>query len=363
MRPTRWRRSTYVAVGAAVLLVVVAVVAAAVLVSTRQTAQPPAVPAAPAPATAAPAVMPVPESADRPTPAGLAAVLAPVLADPDLGRFTGTHHRRDDRRRTVGQGPARADAARLDQQGADHRRGVAHAGPRSPADHDGCWPRRPGWWCSSAAVTRPCRPRRAGCRPGTTTPRASPTSPTRCAAAASPCARCRSTSAPTAGRRWPRAGIPSTSTAATSPRWKPVMLDGGRTQPVSVESRRSSTPALDAGRALAVALRVDPATVTVRSSAAVGQEIAAVQSPPLMQRLREMMNASDNVMAESTGREVAAAEGRPQSFDGAVGAVLERLAGRRRRHRRRAPARLERVVGRRPADGPDARRSGQRRRR
>ena len=42
-----------------------------------------------------------------------------------------------------------------------------------------------------------------------------------------------------------------------------VMLDGGRTQPVSVDSARSRTPALDAGRALAVALRVDPATVTV----------------------------------------------------------------------------------------------------
>ena len=39
---------------------------------------------------------------------------------------------------------------------------------------------------------------------------------------------------------------------------EPVMLDGGRTQPVSVESRRSVTPALDAGRALAVALGVDP---------------------------------------------------------------------------------------------------------
>ena len=48
---------------------------------------------------------------------------------------------------------------------------------------------------------------------------------------------------------------------------EPVMLDGGRTQPVSVESKRSVTPALDAGRALAVALGVDPATVTVLPSA------------------------------------------------------------------------------------------------
>src|SRR4029079_14619209 len=41
-----------------------------------------------------------------------------------------------------------------------------------------------------------------------------------------------------------------------------AMLDGGRTQPVSVESRRSTTPALDAGRALAVALKVDTNAAT-----------------------------------------------------------------------------------------------------
>jgi D-alanyl-D-alanine carboxypeptidase/D-alanyl-D-alanine-endopeptidase (penicillin-binding protein 4) len=105
-----------------------------------------------------------------------------------------------------------------------------------------------------------------------------------------------------------------------------VMLDGGRTQPVSVDSRRSITPALDAGRALAVALKVDPAKVTVLPQGnADGQEIASVQSPPLIERLRQMMNESDNVMAESIGREVAAAQNQTQSFDGAVRAVLGEL--------------------------------------
>ncbi|MDF2829804.1 MAG: D-alanyl-D-alanine carboxypeptidase/D-alanyl-D-alanine-endopeptidase, partial [Mycobacterium sp.] len=56
-----------------------------------------------------------------------------------------------------------------------------------------------------------------------------------------------------------------------------------------------------------------------------GREIASVESPPLMERLREMMNASDNVMAESIGREVAAKLDRPASFDGAAGAVLEQI--------------------------------------
>jgi serine-type D-Ala-D-Ala carboxypeptidase/endopeptidase (penicillin-binding protein 4) len=95
---------------------------------------------------------------------------------------------------------------------------------------------------------------------------------------------------------------------------------------VSVDSGRSRTPALDAGRALAVALKVDPATVTVLPTGLPGgQEIASVQSPPLIERLRELMNESDNVMAESTGREVAEKLNRPQSFDGAVQAVLGQL--------------------------------------
>jgi D-alanyl-D-alanine carboxypeptidase/D-alanyl-D-alanine-endopeptidase (penicillin-binding protein 4) len=46
----------------------------------------------------------------------------------------------------------------------------------------------------------------------------------------------------------------------------------------------------------------------------------------LVVRLGEMMNASDNVMAESIAREVAAAMGRPRSFAGAVDAVINRLA-------------------------------------
>jgi D-alanyl-D-alanine carboxypeptidase/D-alanyl-D-alanine-endopeptidase (penicillin-binding protein 4) len=109
---------------------------------------------------------------------------------------------------------------------------------------------------------------------------------------------------------------------------EPVMLDGGRIQPTTVESRRSTTPALDAGRALAIALKVDPATVTVLpSEISGGRQIAAVQSAPLIERLRQMMNESDNVMAESIAREVAAQLHRPQSFDGGVDAVTSQLEG------------------------------------
>ncbi|MBU3751798.1 MAG: D-alanyl-D-alanine carboxypeptidase/D-alanyl-D-alanine-endopeptidase, partial [Mycobacterium sp.] len=105
-----------------------------------------------------------------------------------------------------------------------------------------------------------------------------------------------------------------------------VMLDAGRIQPTTMESRRSPTPALDVGRALAVALGVDPAKVTMAPGPAEGRQLASVQSAPLIERVRQMVVASDNVMAETIGREVAQATGRPLSFAGSVDAVLAKLA-------------------------------------
>ncbi|WP_264991153.1 D-alanyl-D-alanine carboxypeptidase/D-alanyl-D-alanine endopeptidase, partial [Mycobacterium kiyosense] len=99
----------------------------------------------------------------------------------------------------------------------------------------------------------------------------------------------------------------------------------GRIQPTTVNSRRSLTPALDAGRELAKALGLDPAAVTIASAPSGARQLAVVQSAPLIQRLSQMMNASDNVMAECIAREVAAAINRPRSFTGAVDAVTNRL--------------------------------------
>ncbi|KAA0104146.1 D-alanyl-D-alanine carboxypeptidase/D-alanyl-D-alanine-endopeptidase [Mycolicibacterium sp. P1-5] len=106
-----------------------------------------------------------------------------------------------------------------------------------------------------------------------------------------------------------------------------VMIDAGRIQPTTVDSARSRTPALDAGRALATALGVDPAKVTMTSGPPTGRQLASVQGAPLIERLRQMMNASDNVMAESIAREVAKATGRPISFVGAVDAITNKLSG------------------------------------
>jgi len=107
---------------------------------------------------------------------------------------------------------------------------------------------------------------------------------------------------------------------------EPVMLDGARSDPAAAEPPRSATPALDAGRALAVALGADPATVALGSATAGAAPLATVQSAPLRDRLGQMIVHSDNVLAEAVGREVAAATGRPVSFTGAVDGVLATLA-------------------------------------
>lgn len=327
MRPTQWRRSTHVVIGVAVLLLVAAVVAvAAVLGTGNSTSDAQAVKAAPAAATAAPAIVPVADSAAKPTQDRLAATLAPLVADPNLGAVTGRITDAITGAQLWAQGadvpmqPASTNkvlttAAALLALARDARlttRVVASGQPGVVVLKGGGDPTLsaapPGqdtWYKGAARISDLAdQVRRSGTDVTTVQVDAS------------------AFSGPTMAPGWDPADIRGGDIAPM----EAVMLDGGRTQPVSVDSARSTTPALDAGRALAVALRVDPATVTVLPSGlGGGSEIASVQSPPLIERLRQMMSESDNVMAESVAREVAAEQNRPQSFDGAAQAVLGQL--------------------------------------
>src|SRR4029079_232323 len=285
-----------------------------------------AVKPAPAAATAAPGIVPVADSATKPTPDRLAATLAPLVADPNLGALTG---RITD---AVTGEQLWAQGADVPMQPASTNKVLTTAAALLALDRDARLTTRvmasgqPGvvvlrgggdptlsaapagqdtWYRDAARISDLAdQVRRSGIFVTTVQVDIS------------------AFSGPTMAPGWDPADIDGGDIAPM----ESVMLDGGRTQPVSVESTRSKTPALDAGRALAVALKVDPAKVTVVPGAArAGQEIASVQSPPLIDRLRDMMNASDNVMAESMGREVAAEIGRPQSFDGAAQSVLSQL--------------------------------------
>ena len=327
MRPTQWRRSTHVVIGVAVLLLVAAVVAAAaVLGNGNSTSDAQAVKPAPAAATASPGIVPVADSATKPTPDRLAATLAPLVADPNLGALTG---RITD---AVTGAQLWAQGADVPMQPASTNKVLTTAAALLALDRDARLTTRvmasgqPGvvvlrgggdptlsaapagqdtWYRDAARISDLAdQVRRSGIFVTTVQVDIS------------------AFSGPTMAPGWDPADIDGGDIAPM----EAVMLDGGRTQPVSVDSARSTTPALDAGRALAVALKVDPAKVTVLPAGTPsGQEIASVQSPPLIERLRQMMNESDNVMAESIGREVAAEQNRPQSFDGAVQAVLGQL--------------------------------------
>ena len=327
MRPTQWRRSTHVVIGVAVLLLVAAVVAAAaVLGNGNSTSDAQAVKPAPAAATASPGIVPVADSATKPTPDRLAATLAPLVANPNLGGLTG---RITD---AVTGAQLWAQGADVPMQPAATNKVLTTAAALLALDRDARLTTRvmasgqPGvvvlkgggdptlsaapagqdtWYRDAARISDLAdQVRRSGIFVTTVQVDIS------------------AFSGPTMAPGWDPADIDGGDIAPM----EAVMLDGGRTQPVSVDSARSTTPALDAGRALAVALKVDPAKVAVLPAGTPsGQEIASVQSPPLIERLRQMMNESDNVMAESIGREVAAEQNRPQSFDGAVQAVLGQL--------------------------------------
>ncbi|HZA11978.1 D-alanyl-D-alanine carboxypeptidase/D-alanyl-D-alanine endopeptidase [Mycobacterium sp.] len=330
MRPTRWRRSTHMLIGVAVLALVAAVVAVAAMVTGGQSSSGASDPMpTPAPRSAKPAVVPVADTAPRPTPAGMVAALATPLANPDLGAVTGmvtdalTGTPLWERGSAVPMQPASTNkvltaAAALStlDRGARLTTTVAVADQRQPglvvlvgAGDPTLSPAPLGQdtlYRDAARISDLAdQVRRSG------------VTPTAVAVDTS------AFSGPTMAPGWDPADIDGGDVAPI----ESVMVDGGRTQPLTPESIRSTTPALDAGRSLAIALGVDPKTVTTLNTPTEGRrQIASVQSPPLTERLRQMMNESDNVMAECIGREVAVATHRPASFAGAVEAVGARLA-------------------------------------
>jgi D-alanyl-D-alanine carboxypeptidase/D-alanyl-D-alanine-endopeptidase (penicillin-binding protein 4) len=329
MRPSRWRPSTHLIVGAAVLTMVAAVVSASGFFSagSHSASVAPVVPPPPAGVVVKPGIVPVAGIAATPTAAGLAAALAAVSADPNLGQLGGrvtdaiTAKELWQRQDNLPLKPAStnktlttaAAVLALDRQARLTTRVVAASQPGvvilvggGDPTLSAAPPGQDTWYHGAARISDLAgQIRRVGVRPA--------------AVQVDTFAFTGSTTAP----GWDPGDIDGGDVAPI----ESVMLDAGRTQPTTVDSYRSHTPALDAGRALAVALGVDPNNVTLAEhpAPAGARQLAAVRSAPLIQRLHEMMNASDNVMAECIGREVAAAMRRPRSFAGAVDAVVNRL--------------------------------------
>jgi serine-type D-Ala-D-Ala carboxypeptidase/endopeptidase (penicillin-binding protein 4) len=128
-------------------------------------------------------------------------------------------------------------------------------------------------------------------------------------------------SGPSVSPSWQREDVPSSYESAITA----VMADGGRNAPTSVI--RSAAPDLAAGRALAADLGL-PSSDVVRGTAAAGAtQLASVQSATYGELVYEMLQQSDNVIAECLARQVALAEHQPASFLGAAAAVRSVLAG------------------------------------
>ncbi|RIJ78705.1 D-alanyl-D-alanine carboxypeptidase/D-alanyl-D-alanine-endopeptidase [Nakamurella silvestris] len=101
-----------------------------------------------------------------------------------------------------------------------------------------------------------------------------------------------------------------------------LMVDGARLNPASENSRRSATPAKDAGKALGEALGLEKVQVIAGGQASPdAQVLGQVQSQPIGELLSQALENSDNVLAEALAREVALARGAPASFTGAAAAT------------------------------------------
>jgi D-alanyl-D-alanine carboxypeptidase/D-alanyl-D-alanine-endopeptidase (penicillin-binding protein 4) len=322
------RRGSHVVLAAAVIALVAVVVAAAALLTSEGRSNASAPPPRP-PATSKPALVPLGDAAAVPTTTGMTAALAAAAANPNLGILGGritdalTGNQIWEQRADSPMQPAStikiltaaAALLTLDRtarltttvQAADQSRmpGVVVLVGAGDPTLSAAPPSEETWYRGAGRITDLAdQVRKSGITPTAVQVDNS------------------LFSGPDMAPGWDPADIAGGDIAPI----QSVMLDAGRIQPTTLQSRRSPTPALDAGRALAFALGVDPAKVTFAPGPAEGRQLASVQSAPLMERLRQMMMESDNVMAETIGREVARATGRPSSFAGSVDAVVGKLA-------------------------------------
>jgi D-alanyl-D-alanine carboxypeptidase/D-alanyl-D-alanine-endopeptidase (penicillin-binding protein 4) len=109
---------------------------------------------------------------------------------------------------------------------------------------------------------------------------------------------------------------------------EPVMLDGGRADPHQDISPRAAKPATAAAAELARRLGADPDSVALGSATPGAAVLGDVSSPPVQDLVTTALQESDNVLAETLAREVARKTGAQPSFAGASQAVLTVL----RRH-------------------------------
>lgn len=128
-------------------------------------------------------------------------------------------------------------------------------------------------------------------------------------------------SGPTMAPGWYREDIAGGSITPMAP----AMLDGGRIADNGWYSSRTAHPSLQLGATLVQYLGLKDVKVEVGTPKLALLPLGSIQSATLEDRIADMLLHSDNVLAESIGREVAVAKGQPASFRGAATAVLDEV--------------------------------------
>lgn len=107
----------------------------------------------------------------------------------------------------------------------------------------------------------------------------------------------------------------------------PLLLDGGRIDPTQQDGARVPDPARRAGIAFAQLLGLGPTAVVEGGTAPTNaQVLGTVESAPVAELVENLLQTSDNVLAEVLSRETAIARGGEPSFAGAVAATAAALA-------------------------------------
>ena len=101
-----------------------------------------------------------------------------------------------------------------------------------------------------------------------------------------------------------------------------LMINGGRSDPTSLVSSRTSDPIGDAGRAFASAAGISDVNIS-RGAAASSTVLASVQSQPISTLIGQMLMTSDNVLAENLARVVSKTMG----FNGSSSSLAQAIPG------------------------------------
>lgn len=105
----------------------------------------------------------------------------------------------------------------------------------------------------------------------------------------------------------------------------PAMLDAGRTDPTDDHSARTANPAADLTRQFAERLGANVAG-TMNATAPQGAKVLGeVKSAPITELVSQLLQASDNTLADAVARQTAIATGKPATFEGGAAATLDVL--------------------------------------